>query len=216
MSTLQEFFSRSFVATIYHARLLQKSVVQMRKRRSSSVGAWDSQSSSLWIARTAILSATLTLTIDTASQYTRAFLFQEPQVPAPSEEILFRTCVRRHAALQLGLTETHHKELDEALKLHYEAGKVMEMHIYDKRQPKIRLYLVSIPLASPRSAGGRATRSYWAVELTNSGQGEIQSEVPTSGAWKLHFASGFKEKCSIGIKIILSGSGRTSHSNAMW
>ena len=53
------------------------------------------------------------------------------------------------------------------------AGKVMKVQVLDNRRHKIRHYLVSVPLASPRSAGGRATRSYWAVEPTSPGQGEV-------------------------------------------
>lgn len=95
-------------------------------------------------------------------------------VASHSEEALFRACVRRHAAIQLGFRETHSEELDEALRLHYESGKVMRMQVYDQCRRSFRAYLVSVPLSSPQSADGRSTRAYWAVESKGSHEGEVR------------------------------------------
>ncbi|OCB91436.1 hypothetical protein A7U60_g1314 [Sanghuangporus baumii] len=95
-------------------------------------------------------------------------------VASRAEEELFRTCVRRHVALQLSFSDTDSEELDEALALHYENGKVMKMQVYDQKRRSLRYYLVSVPLTSPKSADGRSTRAYWAVEMTKSGEGRVR------------------------------------------
>ena len=89
-----------------------------------------------------------------------------------AEEELFRTSIRRHAAIQLCCTEADSAELDEALTLHYESGKVMRMQVYDRSRHSFRVYLVSVPLSSPNSAAGNSTRGYWAVE-SNRTAGEV-------------------------------------------
>ncbi|KAL5480753.1 hypothetical protein ACEPAI_9693 [Sanghuangporus weigelae] len=94
-------------------------------------------------------------------------------VASRAEEKLFRACVRRHVALQLSFSDTDSRELDEALAVHYENGKVMKMQVYDQKRRSLRYFLVSVPMTSPKSADGRSTRAYWAVEMTRSGEGRV-------------------------------------------
>ncbi|KAL5522450.1 hypothetical protein ACEPAG_8466 [Sanghuangporus baumii] len=95
-------------------------------------------------------------------------------IASRTEEELFRDLIRKHAALQLGISEDKTQELDEALGHHYEKGKVSKLEVYERGRRMPRVFLVSVPSTSPRSVAGRSTRAYWAVELTGSNDGEVR------------------------------------------
>ncbi|KAL5495952.1 hypothetical protein ACEPAH_3184 [Sanghuangporus vaninii] len=95
-------------------------------------------------------------------------------VALEAEEELFRNIVRKHVAFQLAIDEDNSKELDEALQLHYEPGKVTKIIVHDpKNLAQPREFLVSVPLESPRSVVGHCTRAYWSVEITAPGEGKV-------------------------------------------
>ncbi|KAL5480751.1 hypothetical protein ACEPAI_9691 [Sanghuangporus weigelae] len=113
-------------------------------------------------------------------------------VASKAEEELFRTLIRQHATLQLDISQTNTKELDEAVKFHYEEGKVTKIQVYDQSQCTVRAFLVSVPLKSPRSVAGRSTRSYWAVELISPTEGNVRF---LKDMWRLDKNTVMEEGC---------------------
>ncbi|KAL5523304.1 hypothetical protein ACEPAF_1571 [Sanghuangporus sanghuang] len=94
-------------------------------------------------------------------------------IASRAEGELFRNLIRKHAALQLDISEDKTQELDEALRHHYEKRKIAKIEVYERGRRMPRIFLVSVPLTSPRSVAGRSTRAYWAVELTGPNDGEV-------------------------------------------
>ncbi|RDX49869.1 hypothetical protein OH76DRAFT_1438155 [Lentinus brumalis] len=89
--------------------------------------------------------------------------------PALAEdESLFEALITQETALQLGVTG---QALRQAVKQHYEPGKVMAIHVLDQgateESPTVRRFLVSRPVVSPLSLSGRGTRGFWAVDVVS-------------------------------------------------
>ncbi|KAL5495953.1 hypothetical protein ACEPAH_3185 [Sanghuangporus vaninii] len=107
-------------------------------------------------------------------------------IASRAEEELFRGLIRKHAALQLDISEDKTQELDEELRHHYEKRKVAKFEVYERGRRMPRVFLVSVPLTSPRSVAGRSTRAYWAVELTGPNDGEVHF---LKDSWRIDMGS---------------------------
>ncbi|KAL5480745.1 hypothetical protein ACEPAI_9685 [Sanghuangporus weigelae] len=95
-------------------------------------------------------------------------------IASKAEEDLFVKHVKKHISFQLGVDEKDTKELEEELEQHYERGRVTRMEVHDKRvRSAPRVFLVSVPLAYPKSVVGRSTRAYWAVEVITPNKGKV-------------------------------------------
>ncbi|KAI0714075.1 hypothetical protein C8T65DRAFT_573979 [Cerioporus squamosus] len=89
--------------------------------------------------------------------------------PALAEdESLFEALITQETALQLGVTG---QALHQAVKQHYESGKVMAIHVVSRgatdESLTIRRFLISRPVVSPLSLSGRGTRGFWAVDIAS-------------------------------------------------
>ena len=94
-------------------------------------------------------------------------------VASQAEEYLFKKSIRKHAAIQLGISEHDCEKLNKALSRHYEEGKVAKVEVYERGHPKPAFHLISVPLACPRSISGHSTRAYWSVKLAGENKGTV-------------------------------------------
>lgn len=84
----------------------------------------------------------------------------------PQEEMRFRDAVKAHVRMQL---KVEGKELDRAVRAHYQPGHVTAVHVYSRPPAGTmvvvegRRYIVSRPVVSPLYLEGRGTRRYWAL-----------------------------------------------------
>jgi hypothetical protein len=86
---------------------------------------------------------------------------------SPAEEELFHRAVVDHITVQLGGKHTK-ANIEE----HYSSGRVVKVLVKEHH------FLISCPVAAPRSLASRATRGYWAVHC------ESQSLCFLKDAWR--------------------------------
>ncbi|KAL5523296.1 hypothetical protein ACEPAF_1563 [Sanghuangporus sanghuang] len=92
-------------------------------------------------------------------------------IASQTEEDLFRNLIRKHVALQLGISEDDSEKVDNGLRQHYEKEKVMKVEVYERGRSAPDFYLVSVPLTCPKSVSGHSTRAYWSIKLTGRNEG---------------------------------------------
>ncbi|RPD54657.1 hypothetical protein L226DRAFT_90085 [Lentinus tigrinus ALCF2SS1-7] len=106
------------------------------------------------------------------------------EVAHADEEALFRTLISTEVRLQL---DVDGEELDQALRYHYEPGRVTAIHVLQSNpegDETSRRFIVSRPVISSLSLTGRGTRGFWAVDTTD------HSVVFLKDTWRSHSTTG--------------------------